>query len=228
MSPTVYHLRNFSRAAVIMAPAPLLAVIGVGVRRRAVRGCRRGLGWQCRGDRCQNSRLDSGDRGACWPNSRLKSRVGREGSGGVPIFRALRARTSGPRNRDTGGRLIRLRPAKGRSGPSCGSNTDDGRPWRLGPTGRCPSESTVSAGHWCSRWTRAATGFADRKNTHVDFSRQCKATVIRKFLSPGEIYHVRGQDRVVLAPDCPAALGVAARLGPIRLDLRNLCDTCGV
>ena len=31
MSPTVYHLRNFSRAAVIMAPAPLLAVIGVGV-----------------------------------------------------------------------------------------------------------------------------------------------------------------------------------------------------
>jgi hypothetical protein len=32
------------------------------------------------------------------------------------------------------------------------------------PTSRCPSESTVSAGHWCSRSTRAATGFADRKN----------------------------------------------------------------
>ena len=28
------------------------------------------------------------------------------------------------------------------------------------PTSRCP----VSAGHWCSRSTRAATGFADRKN----------------------------------------------------------------
>jgi hypothetical protein len=25
-------------------------------------------------------------------------------------------------------------------------------------------ESTVSAGHWCSRSTRAAMGFADRKN----------------------------------------------------------------
>src|SRR6266576_801166 len=34
------------------------------------------------------------------------------------------------------------------------------------PTSRCPSESTVSAGHWCSRSTRAATGFADRKNIH--------------------------------------------------------------
>src|SRR6266478_1021059 len=32
------------------------------------------------------------------------------------------------------------------------------------PTSRCPSESTVAAGHWCSRSTRAATGFADRKN----------------------------------------------------------------
>src|SRR6476620_9687180 len=31
------------------------------------------------------------------------------------------------------------------------------------PTSRCPSESTVSADHWCSRSTRAATGFADRK-----------------------------------------------------------------
>jgi hypothetical protein len=30
-------------------------------------------------------------------------------------------------------------------------------------TSRCPLESTVSAGHWCSRSTRAATGFADRK-----------------------------------------------------------------
>ena len=33
------------------------------------------------------------------------------------------------------------------------------------PESRCPLESTVSAGHWCSRSTRAATGFADRKNT---------------------------------------------------------------
>src|SRR5580700_5207495 len=32
------------------------------------------------------------------------------------------------------------------------------------PTSRCPEESTVSAGHWCSRSIRAATGFADRKN----------------------------------------------------------------
>src|ERR1700729_1159028 len=32
------------------------------------------------------------------------------------------------------------------------------------PTSRCPEESTVSAGHWGSRSTRAATGFADRKN----------------------------------------------------------------
>ena len=31
------------------------------------------------------------------------------------------------------------------------------------PTSRCNSESTVSAGHWCSRSTRAATGFAERR-----------------------------------------------------------------
>src|SRR6188472_4831244 len=34
------------------------------------------------------------------------------------------------------------------------------------PTSRCPLESTVSAGHWHSRSTRAATGFAGRKNRH--------------------------------------------------------------
>ena len=33
-------------------------------------------------------------------------------------------------------------------------------------TSRCPSESTVSAGHWCSRSTRAATGFAALSEQH--------------------------------------------------------------
>src|SRR6188472_4186655 len=32
------------------------------------------------------------------------------------------------------------------------------------PTSRCPCESTVSAGHWYSRSTRVATGFADREH----------------------------------------------------------------
>ena len=35
------------------------------------RGCRRGLGWQCRGGCCQSSRVDSGDRGDVLSNSRL-------------------------------------------------------------------------------------------------------------------------------------------------------------
>ena len=68
----------------------------------------------------------------------LVARRSGEVQAGVPIFRALRARTSGPRNRDTGGRLIRLRPAKGRSGPSCGSNTDEGGPGVLADPGPFP------------------------------------------------------------------------------------------
>src|SRR6476646_11570925 len=51
------------------------------------------------------------------------------------------------------------------------------------PTSRCPSESTVSAGHWCSRSTRAARALRIAK-IYVDFGRQRKATMIRKFLSP--------------------------------------------
>src|SRR2546422_4055840 len=34
------------------------------------------------------------------------------------------------------------------------------------PTSRLLSENTVSAGHWCSRWNRAAMDFADRKSKH--------------------------------------------------------------
>src|SRR5258707_6713003 len=52
-----------------------------------------------------------------------------------------------------------------------------------GPTSRCPLESTVSAGHWGSRSTRAPTGFAIAK-IYVEFGRQRKAAMIRKFLSP--------------------------------------------
>ena len=39
-----------------------------------------------------------------------------------------------------------------------------GRPGYAG-RGRCPSGSTVAAGRWCSRWCRAATGYADRRST---------------------------------------------------------------
>src|SRR6478609_11684160 len=51
------------------------------------------------------------------------------------------------------------------------------------PTSRCPSESTVSAGHWCSRSTRAARALRIAK-IYVDVGRQRKATMIRKLLSP--------------------------------------------
>ena len=59
------------------------------------------------------------------------------------------------------------------------------------PTSRCPSGSIVSAGHWYSRSTRVATGFADRKNRRRCWSPR-KATMIRKFLAP-----VPGQGHVV-------------------------------
>src|SRR5260370_36190036 len=57
------------------------------------------------------------------------------------------------------------------------------------PTSRCPSESTVAAGHWCSRSTRAATGFADRKN-------------IRRFWSP-----TSGQKRLASSGNTLAIAG---------------------
>src|ERR1700730_1880560 len=50
-------------------------------------------------------------------------------------------------------------------------------------TSRCPSESTVSAGRWCS--VRPALPRALRiAKIDVDFGRQRQATMIRKFLSP--------------------------------------------
>ena len=42
-------------------------------------------------------------------------------------------------------------------------------------TSRCPSESTVSAGRWCSRSTRAATGFAVMVTTTIPRSSRSRA-----------------------------------------------------
>ena len=71
------------------------------------------------------------------------------------------------------------------------------------PTSRCPLESTVSAGHWCSRSTRAATGFADRKN-------------IRRFWSPTlcpqsrTLHWSDGNEEVSITPPSNCALQLQA------------------
>ena len=71
------------------------------------------------------------------------------------------------------------------------------------PTSRCPLESTVSADHWCSRSTRAATGFADRKN-------------IRRFWSPTlcpqsrTLHWSDGNEEVSITPPSNCALQLQA------------------
>ena len=44
--------------------------------------------------------------------------------------------------------------------------------------------STVGAGHWCSRWNRAATDFVRITEVNVDVCRQAKPSMICEFLAP--------------------------------------------
>ena len=84
------------------------------------------------------------------------------------------------------------------------------------PTSRCPLESTVSAGHWCSHSTPLPRALRIAK-IYVDFGRQRKAAMIRKFrtgrwLIAFRIWLTRSMVRSPLRFPIPTDLDILAGL----------------